>query len=271
MNRIDAIFNDLRASGSKGVMPFVCGQHPAPGATAQVLPVLEAAGASIVEVGIPFSDPIADGPVIAAAMYEALRAGSTPTKTLAEIRQARDAGLSIGVVAMVSVSLVERAGPKQFVASCVDAGVDGFIFPDAPLEEADHLIRIAADAGATASLLIAPTTPIDRAARIAEASTGFVYVLARSGITGERDDAPDVSERVAALRQVTDLPIACGFGISTQAQVAEVVRHADAAIVGSALVRRMTEAAAQGGSPADAAQLFVQELAGALPQTAPRD
>lgn len=239
--RIDRLFSELRAGGGKALMPFVCAGYPRPGDTARVLPALQEAGALIVEVGIPFSDPIADGPVIAAAMHEALQAGATPAAVFAEVASVRDQ-LRIGLVAMCSVSIVFKlGGPSGFVRRARDAGFDGLIIPDAPVEESTELAQLARDAGLTLSLLIAPTTPQDRAQQIAAASTGFVYLLARSGITGETSDAPRIAPRVASIRAATSLPIACGFGISTPQHVRAVVHEggADAAIVGSALVRRM--------------------------------
>ncbi len=244
-------------------MPFVCGGHPSPGSTAAVLPALERAGASIVEIGIPFSDPIADGPVIAAAMHDAIEAGVTPTSLFSEIESVRSR-VELGLVAMVSVSIVFRlGGPDAFVSRAARAGFDGFIFPDAPLEESSELLAAAADAGCTASLLVAPTTGAKRVEKIVNACTGFVYLLARSGITGERADAPQVGPAVASIRQSTDLPIACGFGIATPEHVAAVTDPkggADAAIVGSALVRRMNEAA----DPIEEAEQFVRYLASGL-------
>ena len=260
MSRIDDIFLKLRRDGRKALMPFVCGGYPRPGLLARILPELERAGASVVEIGIPFSDPIADGPVIAAAMHEAIEAGTTPQSIFDEVRSVRDR-VGIGIVAMVSVSIVHRlGGPRMFVAGAAQAGFDGFIFPDAPLEESDDLLAEAGRAGCTASLLIAPTTPPERAANIARASTGFVYLLARSGITGERTEAPSVGPAVETIRRETDLPIACGFGISTAEHVAAVTAVADAAIVGSALVRRMADA----DDPVAAAGAFVTQLAAGL-------
>lgn len=242
-------------------MPFVCAGHTEPDTLVRILPAMQASGAGVVEVGIPFSDPIADGPVIASAMHGALVRGITPAQVFEQVRSVRDS-LDIGLVAMVSVSIVYRAGgPGGFARQAAEAGFDGVIYPDAPLREADELLTAARDAGLTASLLISPTTSASRAKEIAAACTGFVYLLARTGLTGERSDAPDVGRRVAALRNVTETPIACGFGISTPAHVRAVVEHADAAIVGSALVKRMTKAAAEGQDPVEAASEFVRELA----------
>lgn len=266
MGRIDDIFAELRHQQKRALMPFVCGGHPGPGSLVKLLPLLESAGSAIVEIGFPFSDPIADGPTIAAAMHSALLAGATPRGILEEVSQVRGS-LRVGLVAMVSVSLVHRweGGAAGFVKAAGDAGFDGFIFPDAPLEESGPLLKAAADAGKSASLLIAPTTPIERAKKLLASCTGFAYVLARTGITGERDKAPDVAGRVAKLRELTTLPLAVGFGISKREHVRAVVQHADAAIVGSALVRRIGDAAAAGKDWAANAYGFVRELASGLP------
>lgn len=267
-SRIPAIFAELRARNRKALMPFICGGYPSPGDTARVLPALARAGASIVEIGFPFSDPVADGPVIAAAMHDALQRGATPGKVLDDVRTFRATadGSSLGLVAMISISLVHRLGPATFIAAAKAAGLDGFIFPDVPVEESADLIARAQDAGLTSSLLIAPTTPPERAERIAKACTGFVYLLARAGITGEGAAVPDIAPRVKVLRTITDLPIACGFGISTPEHVRQVVHEggADAAIVGSALVRRIADAHAKGEDPAVAAEACVRGLASGL-------
>lgn len=263
MSRIETIFNDLRARKAKGLMPFVCAGRPTIDATPAMLRAVADAGASIIEVGFPFSDPIADGPVIAAAMHEALQERITPRMVFDEVRAVRPQ-VNAGLVAMVTVSIVHRLGVQAFVAQAKEAGFDGFIFPDCPVDEVEEFTAPVREAGLTASLLIAPTTPMDRAARIAQASSGFVYLLARTGITGERTDAPQVADRVAALREVTDLPIACGFGISTPEQVKAVAEHADAVIVGSALVRRVEDAAKNGRDGVAEAASFVQSLAAGL-------
>ncbi len=269
MNRVEQIFATLRQERKRALMPFICGGHPRPGATAQVLPALQAAGASIIEIGIPFSDPIADGPVIAAAMHVALQRGSTPQSVFDEVRSVRDQ-VSVGLVAMVSVSIVHRmGGPAEFVAKASDAGFDGFIFPDAPLEESGVLLSTCRERGVTASLLISPSTPFARAKELVAASSGFVYLLARAGITGERAEAPEIAGRVNKLREVTDLPIAVGFGISNAAHVQAVTESADAAIVGSALVRRVSEADQQGRDPIVETSNFVRELCQGLQQRQP--
>ncbi|MFZ4576192.1 MAG: tryptophan synthase subunit alpha [Phycisphaerales bacterium] len=269
--RIDQIFADLRANRQKALMPFVCGGFPSPGVLTRLLPALQASGASVVEIGFPFSDPIADGPVIAAAMSRAIAGGTTAATIFKEVESVR-AQLSIGLVAMVSVSIVNRlGGPKGFASRAAAAGFDGLIVPDVPLEESGELQAAAAEAGLAYSLLIAPTTVPARAAEIMAACSGFCYLLARSGITGEQSGTPEIAGRVAKLRQVGPLPIACGFGVSTPQQVNAVVRHADAAIVGSALVRRMSEAAAAGRDPVDEAAAMVRALcAGLVTDETPR-
>ncbi len=269
-SRIPAIFARLREENRRALMPFICAGYPTLATTAAVLPALQRAGASIVEVGIPFSDPIADGPVIAAAMHEALKLDATPLEVFDQVASVR-ASLDIGLVAMCSVSIVHRMGgregPAGFCKRAAAAGFDGLIVPDVPLEESGPIRAAAAASGLTCSLLVAPTTPPPRIAAIARACTGFVYLLARTGITGERSDAPDISAMVPQIRSATDLPIAAGFGISTPDHIRAVVRgdnRADAAIVGSALVRRMTDAAGSGKDAISEAERFTRELAAGL-------
>ncbi len=260
MNRIDSIFETLRAEGKKALMPFVCGGHPSLAATGAMIEAAERAGASVVEVGIPYSDPIADGPVIASAMHEALTAGVTVEQVFEQVKAVRER-VSLGLVAMVSVSIVNGVGgPERFCEQAKDAGFDGLIVPDSPWEESKAIHDACEANGLVLSLLIAPTTPKERAFEIAKRCTGFVYLIARAGITGEQKNAPEIAGRVAALREVTETPIACGFGISTPDHVRAVVEHADAAIVGSALVRRVSGVE----DPAGEAEGFLRELAAGL-------
>lgn len=264
-NRVVNRLADARSAGRAALIPFITGGYPDIDATVELLPRLERAGASVCEIGLAYSDPIADGPVIAESMHVVLEHGIGLNDVLDAVGSVRDQ-ISMGLVAMVSYSIVHRVGLARFVHRCRDAGFDGFIFPDLPVEESAEACHVTADAGGTCSLLIAPNTPAERAKRIAEACSGFVYLLARTGITGERSDVPDtVGPRVATLREVTDTPIACGFGIASAEAVRAVTDHADAAIVGSAIVRRIRDNA---GVPReqllDVIEGFVRELAGGL-------
>lgn len=260
MNRVNQTFERLSQSGRKALMPFVCAGHPGADSLPQILGGCERGGASIIEVGIPFSDPIADGPVIAAAMHEALQSGITPHRVFEQVAAAR-ASIEAALVAMVSASIVSRlGGPMGFVREAVAAGFDGFIFPDAPLEESGALIDATRECGATLSLLVAPTTRTERVAQIATASTGFVYVLARAGLTGERGDTPNVGGLIQAVRRATSTPIVCGFGVSSPEQARQVAAHADGVIVGSAVVRRLAEAVQNGEDPGTAAERIVRSF-----------
>jgi tryptophan synthase alpha chain len=254
MSRIPAIFKSLSASGQslKALMPFVCGGFPKPGILPDVLVACEQAGGSIIEVGLPFSDPIADGPVIAEAMHDALQAGSTPATVLDEIAAARPR-VNAGIVAMVSMSIVYRmsagtgsgtgsGGVAAFASLVASKGVDGLIVPDCPLEEAAQLRDACAANNLTLSLLVSPNTPPARCEKIVQLCSGFVYVLSRAGITGESSSGPNLGNRIQELRKITTLPLAVGFGISTADHVRAAVKDADAAIVGSTLVRAMREA-----------------------------
>jgi len=272
MSRIDRIFQELRQRDARALMPFITAGDPDLATTEVLLPALEQAGASIVELGIPFSDPIADGPVIEGSMTRALKGGVSLDGVMATIRAVRER-VELGMVAMVSYSIVYRYGLEAFVADAKAAGLDGFIFPDLPLDEAGPARRVVSEAGLTLSLLIAPTTPIERAQRIAEASSGFVYVVSRAGTTGEQAQLPpELSERLARLREVTDLPLAVGFGVATAAQVRQVVSEADAAIVGSALVRQIAEHAGDDQQTiVEVASAFTRELASGLSGSRPSE
>lgn len=265
MNRIDQIFADLRAAGGKALMPYVTAGDPDVATTGALLPRIEQAGAKIVEIGFPFSDPVADGPVIQASMTRALDAGARVEGILQMIADRRSS-VDLGIVAMVSWTIPFRIGPKRFIDQCKQAGVDGFIFPDLPVEEAGDAMSLVAEADLVASHLISPTSTIERAKKIAAMCSGFVYVLARAGITGEKAELPaDLTDRLHRLREVTDMPMAVGFGVSTAEQVRQVVAAADAAIVGSAIMRRVDDH--RGESQAELVEhvgAFIAELAGGL-------
>ncbi len=244
--RIRAAFRSASESGRTALLPFVTGGFPNPTITEELLRALPGVGADLIEVGFPFSDPIADGPVIADSMHRALVSGVTPSQVFDAISRAKS---TAPVIAMVSVSIVGRMGRQHFIDQAVASGVSGFIVPDADPREAASISEAAAARGAGFCALIAPTTPVARAGELARISTGFVYLLARAGVTGERSEAPDVSDRVSRLRDQIDAPIAVGFGISTAQHVRAVGEHADGAIVGSALVRAMLDAVDTGSDP----------------------
>ncbi|WP_432797105.1 tryptophan synthase subunit alpha [Poriferisphaera sp. WC338] len=271
MNRIESIFENLRASrsgdgsGGRALMPYVTVGDPDLETTTRLLPVMERAGARICELGIPFSDPIADGPVIESSMHYALSHGVKLKQIFEMIKRVR-AEVELGLVGMLSYSIVHRYGEDAFIADAKDAGLDGFIVPDLMVEESADFAAKVKDAGLIMSMLISPTTEIERAKEIAQQSSGFVYVLARAGITGEQKEMPaELGARIAALREATDLPIAVGFGISNADHVRTVVSEADAAIVGSALVRRIGEHRNEGSDAVVAAvEEFTSELASGL-------
>ena len=269
-SRVQESFAALRARNARGLMPFVTAGDPDLADLPDVLAALEAAGATAVEVGVPFSDPVADGPVIAASMQHALRAGVTVAGLMEAVATARER-VSIPLVAMLSYSIVYRLGLDAFCRRAAEAGFDGLILPDLGLEESGPAREAAAAAGLTLSLLVAPSTPPERAAAIAAASTGFVYVVSRAGITGADSGPPEgLAERVEQLRARTDLPLAVGFGISDASQVAAVVEVADAAIVGSALTRALEGFRGDGhAAAAEAAGAFVRGLAEGLPTPSP--
>ncbi|QDU34139.1 Tryptophan synthase alpha chain [Poriferisphaera corsica] len=271
MNRIESIFRKLAESrttdpaSGRALMPYVTVGDPDLPTTGKILSALQRGGASICELGFPFSDPIADGPVIESSMHYAL-SRNLQIEQIFEMVEERRSQLDIGLVAMVSYSIVHRWGDQAFIDRAARAGIDGFIIPDAPIEESITLAKRVQDAGLIISMLISPNTPIERAQEIAKLSSGFVYLMSRAGITGESTDLPpELPERISALRKVTDLPIAVGFGISSAKQVRTVVDVADAAIVGSALVRRVSENRANGSDAVvQAAEDFTAQLATGL-------
>ena len=259
MDRMTKAFEKARSEGRPAIMPYVtAGDPPEPG-LGHLLRALDGGGADVIEIGVPFSDPIADGPVIASAMHRALERGVTPEDVLESVRAVRDQ-VDAALVAMVSISIVTHLGPAEFIRAAASAGIDGLIIPDADLDEFAELSVACRDSGLALIPLIAPTTSMERQQVIARSASGFVYLLARAGVTGERTDAPDVSGRIQALRELTDLPIGVGFGISTSAHVQSIGEHADGAIVGSALVRLLHDAHERGNDVTAAAESFVSSL-----------
>jgi tryptophan synthase alpha chain len=243
MSRIDKLFETLRGQRKKALMPFVTAGDPDLEFTAAVLAELVARGSGLCEVGIPYSDPIADGPVIQASYTRAL-AHKIKLARILEMLATATPRLSAPVVTMVSYAIVLRHGLARYVEDAQRAGVVGAIVPDLPVEETGELSAICRQADFSLVQLVTPLTPRERALRIAESSTGFLYYVSVTGITGERTEVPQsLVDSVGWLREQTALPICIGFGISTPEHVRELAPVADGLIVGSAIVRRIAEAA----------------------------
>jgi tryptophan synthase alpha chain len=243
MSRLNQLFFDLRRQGRKAFMPFVTAGDPDLAFTADVIRELDRRGCSMCEVGIPYSDPIADGPVIQVSYTRAL-AKKIKLHEILDMLSRVSREVKMPLVTMVSYAIVYRYGLAKYVADAKTAGVAGAIVPDLLVEESDELATICKAADFSLVQLVTPTTPRERAVRIARSSTGFLYYVSITGITGERTELPpSLVENVGWLRSQTDLPICIGFGISTPDHVKLLAPVADGLIVGSAIVRRVAEAA----------------------------
>lgn len=244
-----------RDAGTKLLIPYVTG-----GMDDQWLLTVEAlagAGADAIEVGIPFSDPMIDGPTIQESSLRALERGTTPDGILADLSRI-DVGVPL--VVMTYYNLLFRAGHRRMAGLMAESGVSGAIVPDLPLEELDDWAAAAGDAGVATVLLVAPSTPDDRLAEVCARSVGFVYAVGRMGVTGEQAVLADSAQQVAGrLVGHTDLPVCVGIGVSTPEQAVTVCQVADGVVVGSALVRRLLE-----GAGPDGAAEFVASLRHAL-------
>ena len=241
MTRIGERFAQLRANGRAGFVGFVTAGDPSLERTVEVAVGLEAAGVDVLELGVPFSDPLADGPVIQRASERALARGVTLAGVLAAVRRIRSRS-AIPLLLFSYFNPLWRFGLERLAAEAQDAGIDGVLVTDLPPEEADEWLAVARRAELDTVFLAAPTSPPERLARIAEASRGFVYAISRTGVTGEGATlSQDAAPLLRALRQLTREPVALGFGLSTPAQVAEASALADAVVVGSSLVRFMEE------------------------------
>jgi len=265
MSAIDELFKKLRAAQRKALMPFVTAGDPDLDFTREVIQELVRRGASLCEVGIPYSDPIADGPVIQASYTRALGKKIKLAQIFDTLR-ATTAQVSAPLVTMVSYAIVYRHGLKAYVEDAQRAGVAGAIVPDLPTEEAAELSKICRERDFSLIQLITPTTPRERALKIAATTTGFIYYVSVTGITGERTVLPpDIADNVNWLRQQTPLPVCIGFGISTPEHVKLLAPVADGLIVGSAVVRRVAAAETRPRAEvlADVGQ-YVAELLAAL-------
>src|SRR3954452_8542910 len=242
---------DARAAGRKAVVPYVTGGLGDD--WAETIRACAAAGADALEIGVPFSDPVMDGPVIQEASERALEAGATPASILTGLRSL-DAGIPLAVMTYYNVAF--HMGHERFAQSLRDAGVAAAILPDLPLDEAGPWCAVADDVGFEPFLLAAPTTPDDRLVAICERSRGFVYAVGLLGVTGERTALAESAKVMAKrLKAVTDKPVLVGIGVSNADQAVEVCEVADGVVVGSAVVRRMLEGQGPAGVGAFVASL----------------
>ena len=239
-SRLTRRFRALRTAGRGGLITFVTAGDPDLDSSATLLRQLPSVGADVIELGMPFSDPMADGPAIQASSQRALAAGMTLAKTLAMVGTFREDDKETPVILMGYFNPIYQYGSQNFVEDALTAGVDGLIIVDLPPEEDDELCHPAMTAGLHWIRLVTPTTDDRRMPTVLKNTSGFVYYVSIAGITGTRSASADViRSAVRRLRQHTDLPVAVGFGIQTPEQVGEVVNDADAAVVGSALVREI--------------------------------
>lgn len=238
IERIQKVFTDAKSAHRAVFMPYHAMGYPNRALTLEIIQALGEEGAELFEIGIPHSDPLADGPTIQTATYTAIEQGTTVKDCLAMTRELRAAGMTQPFCAMTYYNPLFSYGIEKFVTDAVASGIDGLIVPDLPPEEADELERAAGKAGLAMIYLLAPTSTEDRIKLVAQRATGFIYLVSITGITGARTELPaDLKDFIARVRKETNLPLAVGFGIGNRAQAAAVAKIADGVIVGSALVK----------------------------------
>lgn len=247
MNRIDQAMKELTDHGEKGLLPYLTAGLGGLETTERILQALAGLGVTAVELGFPYSDPIADGPTIQSSFTRVLEKGIRVREIFDMVaRFRRNSGLPL--LAMLSYSIVYRIGVDSFLKQAAAAGIDGLIIPDLSLEEAPRVACRITEAGLVLPMLVSPASPPERREKIAALSTGFVYYMSVTGITGERNQLPpELVSNVRRLRQASGRPVIVGFGISTAEHVRRVCAEADGTIIGSALVRRIMETQDAGG------------------------
>ena len=263
MNRIEQRFTALKAAGQRGLVVYIGAGDPDLEATRRLALGFDAAGVDVLELGVPFSDPLADGIVNQLAAQRGLESGTTPPKVLATVTQIRKES-QIPIVLYIYFNLLHRVGVERFIRDAAAAGVDGLLVLDLPPEESDSYESLMASAGLCPVYLIAPTTPDARIALIAPRARGFIYYVSREGVTGMQSQVSDtIAMMTDKIRAHSPLPIAVGFGISNAEQARQVAQHAEAIVVGSAIVNRIAE---HGKSPdlVERVSGFVRELAEAV-------
>lgn len=261
LEHIASTFAAARAEGRAAFMPYYTLGFPDPALSLSIVASIASAGADLIELGVPFSDPLADGPTIQHSTQVALEKGMNVARCLEIVTELRRAGVQQPFLLMGYINPVLAYGVERYVTDAAAAGADGLILPDLPLEEASEIENACRAHGLALVYLLPPTSGPERIRQLAERSTGFVYLVSLTGVTGARRDLPpDLQSFVQRVRQATGLPLAVGFGISTPAQAAAVGGLVDGVIVGSALISAIDNAE----HPAEAAGNFVRELSAAL-------
>ena len=240
-SRITKKFQSLREDKQKAFIPYIMAGDPDMQRTRELVHILEDCGADIIELGVPFSDPLADGPTIQAAAQRALSGGTT-LHTVIELVASLRAVTQIPIILMTYYNPIFKYGDERFIADASAAGVDGMIVPDLPPDEAEGIMRFAKKKPFDTIYLLAPTSTEDRIRKVAHASRGFIYYVSITGITGSKLTLdPTIATHINHIRSVTDTPVAVGFGIATPEDAALVSRFADGVIVGSAIVKRISD------------------------------
>lgn len=241
MNKIEKVFKKLKAGNKKAFIPYVMAGDPSLERTAQIVLMLEKCGADVVELGVPFTDPVADGPTIQRAAERALKSGVTLRGVIGFVKELRQR-TRIPILLMTYYNPVFKYGEEAFVRDAADAGVDGVIIPDLPPDEAGGLVPLARKADFATIFLLAPTSTADRITKVTKAARGFIYYVSMTGITGSRlllDDS--LRESLGNIRRTTEKPVAVGFGISNPEEAGAVSEVADGVIIGSAIVKKINE------------------------------
>ncbi len=262
MSRIAARFAALKSEGRGALIPFLEAYDPDPATSTAILRGMPDAGADLIEIGMPFTDPMADGPTVQAGGLRGLKAGATLARTLAMVEDFRTADQETPLILMGYLNPIASYGPERFCRAAAAAGVDGLIVVDLPTEEADMLAPHAAANGIDIIRLVAPTTDEKRLPLVLEGSSGFVYYVSITGITGTSSaTAESLAAALPRIRRATDLPVAIGFGVRTPSQAAEAVRVADAAVVGSALMDTLASSLdAEGHAAPDTAERVLNQI-----------
>jgi len=264
MNRINETFERLKAEGKTAFIPYVTAGDPDIWTTKRIVHALADAGSDIIELGIPFSDPLADGPTIQRAIYRSLEAGCTVSKILEMVRELRR-NENVPLVFMTYYNIVFYYGLTRFIKDAKDAGADGIIVPDLPMEESAELTEIADKEDFCVIMLAAPTTPPERFRRIANFSRGFVYYVSLTGVTGARKElSTRLKTDVRKLKKLTTKPVCVGFGVSSPMQAKDISQVSDGVIVGSAIIRIIEDSLADKDRLVSRVEVFARSIANAV-------